>query len=101
MSDAAVIASLAEVGAGEVAIVAAKVTPWIALGIGLVMLAGRWLLGRRTRITHLVILPPASADEVIDDALPRFFAHKPQAAPWPDGDTVTIDAVTDQEENRG
>lgn len=98
MSAAAAVAAIAAVGIREDASAAAQVTPWLVLAVAggwLAMLTGRWLLRRGSRVTHLVILPPAEVGEVIDDALPMFFTHKPQAAPWPDGDTVVTDGMRD------
>lgn len=55
-------------------------SPWalVPVAVAALMLAGRWYLGRSSRVTHLVILPPVP--EVIDDALPMFFERRPVLA---------------------
>lgn len=74
MSTAAVIAQLAEVGTVQVGTAALEVGPWIILGLGLATLTGRLLISRwRRRTGPLQPLEP----EVIDDALPMLFTHKP------------------------
>jgi hypothetical protein len=95
-------AQVLSVGAGELG--AASLKTLAVIAVALVPLAALgWLLGlygRPKRTVPLQPLPPAGG-EVIDDMLPAVFEHRPQPAPWPDGDTVIADRTGLNERLKG
>lgn len=77
MSVGAALEVIASGGAAEVGAAVLRILGWaaVAAGIALPLLALRWHLHRRNRITGLVILPPA--DEAVQSG-PR------EVCPWCD-----------------
>lgn len=70
-------------------------SPWVLVpvAVAVLMLAGRWYAGRRTRVTHLVILPPGG--EIGDDVIAMVKQWRGDA--WAEA----LERLVREEEHRG